>query len=60
MTALLAATPGFRRRILAAGEMRELGATSAELHSEAGANLGPWLPSIPTITTLISLVAIGL
>ena len=36
MTALLAATPGFRRRILAAGEMRELGATSAELHREAG------------------------
>jgi UDP-N-acetylmuramoyl-tripeptide--D-alanyl-D-alanine ligase len=37
MTALLAATPGFRRRILAAGEMRELGETSAELHREAGA-----------------------
>src|SRR5215471_13595662 len=37
MTALLAATPGFRRRILAAGEMRELGATSGELHREAGA-----------------------
>jgi UDP-N-acetylmuramoyl-tripeptide--D-alanyl-D-alanine ligase len=37
MTALLAATPGFRRRILAAGEMRELGATSAQLHREAGA-----------------------
>ena len=37
MTALLAATPGFRRRILAAGEMRELGGTSAELHREAGA-----------------------
>jgi UDP-N-acetylmuramoyl-tripeptide--D-alanyl-D-alanine ligase len=36
MTALLAATPGFRRRILAAGEMRELGATSAQLHHEAG------------------------
>jgi UDP-N-acetylmuramoyl-tripeptide--D-alanyl-D-alanine ligase len=36
MTALLAATPGFRRRILAAGEMRELGATSAELHRAAG------------------------
>ena len=36
MTQLLAATPGFRRRILAAGEMRELGATSAELHREAG------------------------
>jgi UDP-N-acetylmuramoyl-tripeptide--D-alanyl-D-alanine ligase len=37
MTALLAATPGFRRRILAAGEMRELGASSAQLHHEAGA-----------------------
>src|SRR5690242_16603366 len=36
MTALLAATPGFQRRILAAGEMRELGASSAELHREAG------------------------
>jgi UDP-N-acetylmuramoyl-tripeptide--D-alanyl-D-alanine ligase len=36
MTALLAATPGFRRRILAAGEMRELGTTSAQLHREAG------------------------
>src|SRR5579863_2703270 len=36
MTELLAATPGFRRRILAAGEMRELGATSAQLHREAG------------------------
>jgi UDP-N-acetylmuramoyl-tripeptide--D-alanyl-D-alanine ligase len=36
MTSLLAATPGFRRRILAAGEMRELGATSAQLHQDAG------------------------
>src|SRR5215469_1014314 len=36
MTSLLAATPGFRRRILAAGEMRELGATSSLLHREAG------------------------
>src|SRR5262249_43775308 len=36
MTALLAATPGFRRRILAAGEMRELGVTSPALHREAG------------------------
>jgi len=36
MTSLLAATPGFRRRILAAGEMRELGATSGELHRRAG------------------------
>jgi len=36
MTAVLAATPKFHRRILAAGEMRELGHTSADLHREAG------------------------
>jgi UDP-N-acetylmuramoyl-tripeptide--D-alanyl-D-alanine ligase len=36
MTQLLAATPGFQRRILAAGEMRELGPASTELHREAG------------------------
>jgi UDP-N-acetylmuramoyl-tripeptide--D-alanyl-D-alanine ligase len=36
MTELLAATPNFRRRILAAGEMRELGKSSPELHREAG------------------------
>jgi len=36
MVDLLAATPGYRRRILAAGEMRELGSTAAELHREAG------------------------
>ncbi len=36
MTELLAATPNFRRRILAAGEMRELGVSSPELHREAG------------------------
>jgi UDP-N-acetylmuramoyl-tripeptide--D-alanyl-D-alanine ligase len=36
MTELLAATPNYRRRILAAGEMRELGASSTELHREAG------------------------
>jgi UDP-N-acetylmuramoyl-tripeptide--D-alanyl-D-alanine ligase len=36
MTELLAATPNFRRRILASGEMRELGAASAQLHREAG------------------------
>jgi UDP-N-acetylmuramoyl-tripeptide--D-alanyl-D-alanine ligase len=36
MTELLAATPNFRRRILAAGEMRELGASSGALHREAG------------------------
>ncbi len=33
---LLAATPGFKRRILAAGEMRELGGSSAELHRDCG------------------------
>src|SRR6201987_3782957 len=36
MISVLAATPGFRRRILAAGEMRELGRTSPQLHREAG------------------------
>src|SRR5437016_9944052 len=36
MTELLAATPNFRRRILAAGEMRELGTASPELHRESG------------------------
>ena len=36
MIALLAATPGFQRRILAAGEMRELGPSSAALHREGG------------------------
>ena len=35
---LLAATPGNRRRILATGEMRELGTSSAELHRECGRN----------------------
>ena len=33
---LLAATPGYRRRILAAGEMLELGDSSPELHRECG------------------------
>jgi UDP-N-acetylmuramoyl-tripeptide--D-alanyl-D-alanine ligase len=33
---LLAATPGYRRRILAAGEMLELGDSSSELHRECG------------------------
>jgi UDP-N-acetylmuramoyl-tripeptide--D-alanyl-D-alanine ligase len=36
MIHLLAATPGYRRRILAAGEMRELGPSSPKLHREAG------------------------
>jgi len=36
MTSLLAATPGFPRRILAAGEMRELGPGSAQLHRDSG------------------------
>ncbi|MCL6565542.1 MAG: UDP-N-acetylmuramoyl-tripeptide--D-alanyl-D-alanine ligase [Acidobacteriia bacterium] len=36
---LLATTPGYRRRILAAGEMLELGPASAELHREAGRQL---------------------
>ena len=36
LTRLLAGTPGYRRRILATGEMRELGASSAELHRECG------------------------
>jgi len=36
MIGLLAATPGFQRRILAAGEMRELGPSSAALHREGG------------------------
>jgi len=33
---LLAVTPGYRRRILAAGEMLELGESSATLHRECG------------------------
>ncbi len=36
MVGLLASTPGFRRRILAAGEMRELGPSSPQLHREGG------------------------
>jgi UDP-N-acetylmuramoyl-tripeptide--D-alanyl-D-alanine ligase len=36
MTELLAATPNYHRRILAAGEMRELGTASPQLHREAG------------------------
>jgi len=40
MINVLAQTPGFRRRILAAGEMRELGLTSRELHRECGIAAG--------------------
>jgi len=36
MMELLARTPGYRRRILAAGEMLELGPESPKLHREAG------------------------
>jgi UDP-N-acetylmuramoyl-tripeptide--D-alanyl-D-alanine ligase len=36
MVSVLATTPNFRRRILAAGEMRELGEASPVLHREAG------------------------
>ena len=36
MIELLARTPGYRRRILAAGEMLELGPESSRLHREAG------------------------
>jgi UDP-N-acetylmuramoyl-tripeptide--D-alanyl-D-alanine ligase len=36
LVTLLAKTPGYQRKILAAGEMRELGASSAELHRECG------------------------
>jgi UDP-N-acetylmuramoyl-tripeptide--D-alanyl-D-alanine ligase len=40
MTGLLAATPGFERRILAAGEMRELGPSSPQLHRDGGTFAG--------------------
>jgi UDP-N-acetylmuramoyl-tripeptide--D-alanyl-D-alanine ligase len=36
LTRLLSETPGYRRRILVAGEMLELGASAAELHRECG------------------------
>lgn len=42
MTQLLAATPGYQRRILAAGEMLELGPSSAELHRECGRRAAGW------------------
>jgi UDP-N-acetylmuramoyl-tripeptide--D-alanyl-D-alanine ligase len=37
MISVLAATPDYRRRMLVAGEMRELGPTSPQLHREEGA-----------------------
>lgn len=40
MIHLLGATPGYKRRILAAGEMRELGPSSPNLHREAGEHAG--------------------
>jgi UDP-N-acetylmuramoyl-tripeptide--D-alanyl-D-alanine ligase len=40
MMELLVTTPNVRRRILAAGEMLELGPSSAELHREAGRKAG--------------------
>ncbi len=40
MIDLLVATPGYQRRILAAGEMRELGPSSPVLHREAGEHAG--------------------
>lgn len=40
MVAVLAATPNFKRRIVAAGEMRELGSSSPQLHREAGIFVG--------------------
>jgi UDP-N-acetylmuramoyl-tripeptide--D-alanyl-D-alanine ligase len=36
LVTLLAQTPGYRRRILASGEMLELGSSSPELHKECG------------------------
>ncbi len=36
MIDLLVATPGYRRRILVAGEMRELGPASGQLHEKTG------------------------
>lgn len=36
MIDLLSATPGYRRRIVVAGEMRELGPASGELHERSG------------------------
>jgi len=39
MAELLATTPGYQRRILAAGEMLELGTSGPELHRECGRTL---------------------
>jgi len=38
LTELLAGTPGYRRRILASGEMLELGGSAPDLHRECGRN----------------------
>ncbi len=64
MTELLAATPNFRRRILAAGEMRELGSSSAELHRAAGqfaANTGKidWIVGVSGDAAEIVAGAVG-
>ena len=48
LTELLASTPGYSRRILAAGEMLELGDSSAELHRECG-RAAAWLGKIDWI-----------
>ena len=40
MMEILAATPGYQRRILAVGEMLELGDSSADLHRECGCQAG--------------------
>jgi UDP-N-acetylmuramoyl-tripeptide--D-alanyl-D-alanine ligase len=39
MAEALSRTPGARRRILVAGEMKELGQTSAELHQQTGTSI---------------------
>jgi len=51
VTDMLAATPGYRRRIIAAGEMLELGESAADLHRESGryvASLGKidWIVAV--------------
>lgn len=49
MVELLASTPGYKRRILAAGEMLELGESSAELHRECGRAAAKHKPPIDWI-----------